>query len=129
MRTVKPVLLQASPVDCATWARQVMDFLSLEFTENQHSVELKPVSDLASHMLSYLFIASTSLHLLIYLYLVLITIARNPGKKKNPQESAHPSPNINCLWKIRELLEEAITKRSQLALKYLVHNFYPWHYP
>ena len=129
MGTVQPVSLRASPVDCATWARQVMDFLSLEFTENQRSVELEPVADLASHMLSHLLIASTLLHLLIYLYLVLITIARNPGGKKTPQESAHPSPNINRLQKIRELLDEAITKRSQSALKHLVRNFYPWHYP
>ena len=66
MGTVEPVSLRASPVNCATWASQVIDFLSLEFTENQRSVELKPVADLASHMLSYLLVASTSLHLLFF---------------------------------------------------------------
>lgn len=64
-----------------------------------------------------------------FLYMVLITVARNPGGNKTPQESTHPSPNINRLRKIIELLDEAITKRSQSALKSLVRNFYPWGYP
>ena len=84
MGTVEPVSLRASPVDCVTWARQVMDFLSLEFTENRRSVELKPFADLASHMLSHLLIASTSLHLLIYLYLV-VWREKNPSRKYTPQ--------------------------------------------
>ena len=62
------------------------------------------------------------------LCLVLITIARNPGGKKTPQEGTHPTPNINRLWRIRELLDEAITKRSQSALKDLMCTFYPWNY-
>ena len=64
MGTVDPVSLRASPVDCATWATEVMDFLSAKFTKDQCSVELKPVVELASHMLSYLLVASMSLHLL-----------------------------------------------------------------
>jgi len=56
--------------------------------------------------------------------LVLITAARNPGGKKTPQESTHPTPNIHRLREIRGLLNEAITKRSQSALRELVRNFY-----
>ena len=105
-----------------------MHFLSTEFTNNQRSVQLKPVVQLASHMLSHLLIASTSLHLLFILHLVLNTIARNPGGKKTPQESTHPSPDIRRLRRIGDLLDEAITKMSQSALKDLVRNLNPWKY-
>ena len=65
MGTVDLVSRRASPVDCATWARQVMDFLFTKFTREQRSVELAPVVYLATHMLSHLLIASTLLHLLV----------------------------------------------------------------
>jgi hypothetical protein len=54
------------------------------------------------------------------LALVLITAAR---KEETPPESACYTPDFNHLGKIEDLLDEAINKRSQLALKELVRDF------
>jgi len=54
---VDPVLRRASPLDCATWAREVTDFLSANFTKDERSAQLQPVVDIATHMFSHLLIA------------------------------------------------------------------------
>jgi hypothetical protein len=128
MGTVDPVSRRVSPFDCATWAREVIDYLSTKFTKDERSVKLQPVVELATHMLSHLLIASMSLSHLLLCSRSFITAARNPGGKKTSQDSTHPSPNINRLRQIVTLLEEATTKRSQRALKDLVCNFYLWQY-
>jgi hypothetical protein len=62
-----------------------------------------------------------SLHL--FLRLILVAIARNPGGEKTPQETAHPTPDITRLQTIQELLNEATIARKQSALKTLVSEF------
>jgi len=69
--------------------------------------QLKPISNLASEMLTHLLIAT-----------------RNPGGKKIPQESFHPTPNLVKLNRVKDLLDAATTKKSQSALKELVCYFY-----
>jgi len=101
---VQPVLRRASQFDYVTWAREVMDVLSNKFPKRKRSEVLKPVTDLASEMLSYLLIAT-----------------RNPGRKKTPQETVHATPDFQHLHAILDLLEEATMKRSQSALKELVY--------
>ena len=97
MGLVNPVSLRASPVDCATWAREVMDFLSAKFTKNQRSVELEPVVELANHMLSHLIIASTSLHLLIYFVLGAHYRSQKSGREENPSRKYTPCPKYQSL--------------------------------
>ncbi|KAF5373480.1 hypothetical protein D9615_009461 [Tricholomella constricta] len=62
--------------------------------------DLTSLKDLSSHYLSHLVIAF-----------------RNPGGKKTPQDSIHPTPTIVRIEQIDELLEKATVKRSQSALK------------
>lgn len=90
-------MLRASPVDCATWAREVMDFLSAKFTKNQRSVELKPVVKLASHMLSHLIITSTSLHLLVYFVLGAHYRSQKSRREENPSGKYTPQPKYQSL--------------------------------
>jgi len=61
------------------------------------------ITDLASYYLSNLIIAF-----------------RNPGGKKTPQDSIHPSPDPGRVEEIASLLEEATGSRSQSALRELV---------
>ncbi|KAJ3560367.1 hypothetical protein NP233_g10882 [Leucocoprinus birnbaumii] len=100
---VERVRDRSSQLDCSTWAAAVIDFLSNRFTQDQRLQELEPVSKLATEMLSHLLIAT-----------------RNPGGKKTPQDSAHPTPDIYRLREIRKLLEDSVTRRSQSALKQLL---------
>ena len=55
--------------DPTTWATEVMNFLSTNFQMEARINELKPVTNLASEMLSHLLIASMALHPLIQLVL------------------------------------------------------------
>jgi len=97
MGTVNPVLLRASSVDCATWAREVMDFLSAKFTKNERSMELKLIIELASHMLSHLIIASTSLRLLIYFVLGAHYRSQKSRREENPSRKYTPHPKYQSL--------------------------------
>ena len=122
--TVVPVRCRVSQLDCPTWATAVIDFLSNNFTKEERLREIEPLSNLATEMLTHLLIVSmTFLHWLDYC-LPLIGAARNPGGKKTPQDTAHLTPDIYRLREICRLLEEAVTNRSQSALKQLV-RFYP----
>ena len=58
-RTVQPIVLRTSQSDPTTWATAIIAFLSNNFvTTEERLKELKPVSDLASEMLTHLLIAS-----------------------------------------------------------------------
>ena len=102
---VEPIVRRAFQFDPTTWATAVMTFLSNNFvTKEERAKKLQPVTNLATETFSRLIIAT-----------------RNPGGKKTPQESIHPTPDINHrLREIRYLLGEATTKCSQSALKELV---------
>jgi len=43
------------------WAQKVISYLRENFSQSQRTDELKPVTDLASEMLSHLLIAGTTL--------------------------------------------------------------------
>ncbi|KIM44992.1 hypothetical protein M413DRAFT_442950 [Hebeloma cylindrosporum] len=100
---VVPVRSRVSELDCSTWAAEVITYLSENFTKDERLQEIKPVTNLAAEMLTHLLIAT-----------------RNPGGKKTPQETAHPTPDIVRLREIDKLLEDAVTNRSQSALKQLL---------
>ncbi|KIM36522.1 hypothetical protein M413DRAFT_288172 [Hebeloma cylindrosporum] len=100
---VVPVRSGVSELDCSTWATKVIDFLSENFTKDQRLQEIKPLTNLAAEMLTHLLIAT-----------------RNPGGKKTPQDTAHPTPDIHRLRDIIQLLDEAVINRSQSALKQLL---------
>ncbi|KAF5387116.1 hypothetical protein D9615_001639 [Tricholomella constricta] len=61
--------------------------------------DLSNITQLGSHYLSHLVIPF-----------------RNPGEKKTPQDSIHPTPNCRRIDEIEELLKEA-NRNSQSALK------------
>jgi len=67
-QTVEPILHHTPQSDPANWATGIMNFLSTNFTMEERSKELQPVTNLASKMLSYLLIASMALYLLTDLH-------------------------------------------------------------
>jgi len=77
--------------------------------------ELQPVLDLATGYLNYLLIASMSLRLFFNLRSILVALARNPGGKKTPQESAYPTPDITHT--IQELLVKRLLAGNNLHWK------------
>jgi len=119
---VAPVVRLRSESEPQQWAAQILALLR-NFDEDVLKTELQPVLDLATEYLNHLLIASMSLHLFLNLRLILVAIARNPGGKKTPQETAHPTPDITRLQTIQELLNEATIGRKQSALKTLVSEF------
>ncbi|KAH9963117.1 hypothetical protein BC827DRAFT_1193455 [Russula dissimulans] len=84
----------ASPSD---WAAIVYQELS------QNNGNTTYLTALASYYLSHLVIAF-----------------RNPGGKKTPQDSIHPTANLKRIEEIASLLESATVSRSQTALRDLV---------
>lgn len=96
-RNSRPGLVRVSLVDCATWAREVMDFLSTKFTKNERSVGLKPVVELASHMLSHLLIASMSLYLLVYVVFGAHYRSQKSWREENPSRKYTPQPEYPSL--------------------------------
>ncbi|KIK74637.1 hypothetical protein PAXRUDRAFT_835932 [Paxillus rubicundulus Ve08.2h10] len=70
--------------------------------------DITKLTELTNHYFSYLVIAF--LHFQV----------RDPGGKKTPQDTVHPTPNLRCIEEIEELLSAATTRRSQSALKDLV---------
>ncbi|KAF8524063.1 hypothetical protein BU17DRAFT_85098 [Hysterangium stoloniferum] len=49
-----------------------------------------------------------------------VFLVRNPGGKKTPEVTTHPTPNIARIEQIEALLQDATTNRSQSALRDLV---------
>jgi hypothetical protein len=113
-----------SQFDPQQWAQEIsVSLRTFETTELE--VELRPVHDLATEYLNHLLIASMTLRSLasIFMCLTLVALARNPGGKKTPQESTHPTPDLIRLRSIQDLLREAAIGRKQSALKELVGEF------
>jgi hypothetical protein len=104
MGTVDPVSLRVSPVDCTTWAREVMAFLSTKFTKDQRSVELNPIVKLATHMLSHLLIASMSLHLLVYFALGVHYGSQKSWREENPSGKYTPQSKYQSLTQNQRLI-------------------------
>ncbi len=100
------------------WAQEILVFLHNR-EEDVLKTELQPVLDLATEYLNHLLIASMSLRPFFNLLLILVALARNPGGKKTPQESAH----LTRLQTIQELSSETTIGRKQSALKALVSEF------
>ena len=115
---VDPVVRLRSQSEPQQWAEEILA-LFRSFDEDVLKTALQPVLDLANEYLNHLLIASMSLYLFFNLRLNFLPIARNPGGKKTPQETAHPTPDIT----IQELLTEATISRKQSALKTLVSEF------
>ena len=65
MGIVAPITCRTFQSDPTAWATEVMNFLSTNFRMEARTNELKPVTNLASEMLSHLLIASMALHPLI----------------------------------------------------------------
>jgi len=75
---------RASQFDCLTWAQKVIDYLRENFSQNQRTDALKPVTDLATEMLSHLLIAGTTLLPLMFFHSLAqleILEERRPLKK------------------------------------------------
>jgi hypothetical protein len=72
--------------------------------------------------LNHLLVVSMFQRPLLYLYVMPVCLARNPGGKKTPQESTHSTPDIFQLHSIIELLNDATINRKQSALKTLVND-------
>jgi len=104
------------------WAEEILVFLR-EREPDEVKADLKPTLDLATEYLNHLLFASMFQPSLIDLYLMPVRLARNPGGKKTPQESARPTPDIVRLRSIKELLDDATINRKQSALKTLVCEF------
>jgi hypothetical protein len=119
--TVCPVLARQSELDCREWSLKVVDILAPN-PAKQLKKKLHRVIGLATEYLLHLLIAGTSLHPLPQVAIVLISTVRNPGGTKMPQVSAHPSPDLSHILAIQHLLDEAVTGRSQGALKKLHHT-------
>ena len=71
-RSADPECDQVSPVldghrqsDPATWAGEVINFISTKFQMEERMEQLEPISNLASEMLTHLIIASMSFHVVI----------------------------------------------------------------
>jgi hypothetical protein len=119
-RTVKPILHRVCQFDCLTWAEEVMDFLNANFTKSERFTVIKPVTNLASEMLSHLLIASMAFH-----STGLIGVCRSSKKLeilegRRPRKTVRNRPaDYNDIRGIPSLLEEATTKKSHSALKEL----------
>ena len=59
---MQPVLDRGSQPDCATWAKMIIDYLHDHFSSMERYEALKPVTALATEMLSHLLIASMTSH-------------------------------------------------------------------
>jgi hypothetical protein len=110
---------RVSQFDCETWAREVIHLLSVNFARDERLKILKPLTDRASEFLSHLLIASMLFHLLES-FRTHLPVARNPGRKKTPQQSVHSTPDMSTLRPILNLLKETTTRRSQSALMELL---------
>lgn len=84
------------------WAESVLSILA-NYEETDLKKELKPVCALSTEYLTHLVIA-----------------ARNPGGKKTPQESVHPTPDLIRTQTIQQLLDDAKIERKQSALRELI---------
>ncbi|KAI9571792.1 hypothetical protein HD554DRAFT_2036683 [Boletus coccyginus] len=104
---VDTVVRLQSTLQPEQWSQEILAFLREREPDEVHG-ELKPILDLATKYLNHVLIA--------------IHLARNPGGKKTPQESTPPTPDINRLRSIEELLDDATINRKQSALKTLVHR-------
>ncbi|KAI9463124.1 hypothetical protein HD554DRAFT_2175618 [Boletus coccyginus] len=93
------------------WAQEILALLR-ERKPDEIKAELNPTLDLATEYLNHLLIAT-----------------RNPGGKKTPEESTHPTPDIARLRSIKELLDDATINRNQSALKTLVCRRDGYHCP
>ncbi|KAI9571790.1 hypothetical protein HD554DRAFT_2312089 [Boletus coccyginus] len=101
---VGTVVRLRSTLEPEQWAQEILEFLR-EREPDEVKAELKPTLDLATKYLNHLLVAT-----------------RNPGGKKTPQESTPPTPDIDRLHSIEELLDDATINRKQSALKTLVYR-------
>ena len=107
-----------------TYTNTPDNWAALVYQELQKpGAKITHLTELASHYLSHLVIACkrSSFHEEGKLSRRHFTFqVRNPGDKKTPQDTVHPTPNLRRIEEIEELLEQAQNKRSQSALKDLV---------
>jgi hypothetical protein len=81
-----------------------MDFLSTKFTKDERSVELEPVVELASHMLSHLLIASMSLHPLVYFVFGAHYRSQKSWREENPSGKYTPQSKYQSLTQNQRLI-------------------------
>jgi hypothetical protein len=98
-----------------TWAREVMDFLSTKFTKDEHSVELEPVVELASHMLSHLLIASMTLHPLVYFVFGAHYHSQKSWREENPSRKYTPQPEYPSVMQNYRLIERSDYQEESIS--------------
>lgn len=110
--------------DADHWAQDVLMAVR-DLDQEQLSLELKPILDLASEYLTHLLIAGLSSKMKFGLLLIVScdTTVRNPGGIKTPQESQCPTPKVlKSSACVTALIDDAVIIRSQAALKTLVRH-------
>jgi len=119
---VDKVIHLRSDLQPEQWAQTTLEFLRIR-PRDELEPELQPILDLATEYLNRLLIASMIQYPLLHSCLMPVRLAQNPGGKKTPQESTHPTPDLHRLHSIKELLDEATINRKRSALKTLVSEF------
>ena len=126
-KRVEPLLFGQSELNVHQWAQDVLKLLR-PLSPRKISESLKPVLDLATEYLSHLLIAGGFVIMRVILlcfHLSFNMTVRNPGGKKTPQVTACPTPKIiSDLGQIQRLIDKAVIKRDQPALKRLVRHRY-----
>jgi hypothetical protein len=111
-------------VDANQWAQDMLMAVR-DLDQEQLSLELEPVLDLASEYLTHLLIAGLSSRMKFHLPLIVSchTTVRNPGGIKTPQESQCPTPKVlKSSACVTALVDDAVIIRNQAALKTLVRH-------